>query len=226
METLAGYALTEVERSLQMSSPTDVLFYTASIGHYTWRSSPVLRSHTRAAVSFTRHASGVILDALSGPPGFFDLALPFEPILRSPLLDFPLNPSFNASSIVEPPRPVDGPEWEWTPRDLILFVPQPVCSIPYLTFEMSTASTIGKCGLGPERSTILDDFIPVYTPPPTCTTSSPTRTLVLPELPEPYQSKLVRQCCVRFSRFALVILAIVGQYCGVYCTLFVCFRIY
>lgn len=213
MEALAGYALTEVERSLQMSSPTDVLFYTAPVSAYAWRSSPALRSGTRAAVSFTRHASSVILDALSGPPGFFDLSLPFEPIPRAPL---PPHPPFNVSSIVEPPRPVFGPEWEWTPRDLIVFVPQPACPVPYLTYKMSTASSIGKCGLGPERSTVLDDLIPTYAPPPTPLISPPTHSVILPELPDAYDSKTVEQHRVRLLRFMLAILAVVGQYCGEY----------
>lgn len=60
--------------------------------------------------------------------------------------DLYLNDSFNASSTLNSTSlPVYGPEWEWSPRDLIVYAPQPSCPVPVLRSDMSTLPTLHRC---------------------------------------------------------------------------------
>ncbi|KAF8606312.1 hypothetical protein BDV93DRAFT_554056 [Ceratobasidium sp. AG-I] len=214
IQALSGYALTEVERSLHISSPTDVLLYTAPVGAFAWDSSPALRSYTRNVVSYARSASASARDAASNvlhaPLDLFTPGPTPLDTLYASIAD--ALPHFNLmSTATEPARAVFGPVWEWTPRDLVVFVPQPACPAPILTPDMSTLSSLGKCGLGLERITFLDSLIPIYTSPPTPAIDSPTTSF------QPIRSAkylVMRQHIVWLARCALTVLALVGQACG------------
>ena len=45
-------------------------------------------------------------------------------------------------------RSVYGPEWEWSPRDLIVYAPQPSCPVPVLLADMSTLPSLHCCTPG------------------------------------------------------------------------------
>ncbi|KAF8598246.1 hypothetical protein BDV93DRAFT_547503 [Ceratobasidium sp. AG-I] len=63
--------------------------------------------------------------------------------------DFQLYDSFNATSTLNSTSlPTYGPEWEWSPRDLIVYVPQPFCPVPALRSDMSTLPTLHRCTPG------------------------------------------------------------------------------
>ncbi|KAF8598703.1 hypothetical protein BDV93DRAFT_547284 [Ceratobasidium sp. AG-I] len=154
LHIIPGYTLTEAARSLITISPTDVLFYTAPAGAYVWRSNLALWPHTRAAVSFTRRTSMIILDALRIPPDYFNLATSLEP----------------ASDTLVPGLP-------------ILSSPLGLC-FNHLASKMSTLSTTAACRLEPQRSTILDGFALIHAPPPTPAIDSPTTSLNLSISPD------------------------------------------
>lgn len=216
IQAISGYALTEVERSLYISSPTDVLFYTAPVGAFAWESSPALQSYTRKVVSYARTSSitarDATLSALRAPLDLFTPGPTPLDILYASIAEAIEDPLFNlTSTLTEPARVAFGPEWEWTARDLVVFVPQPSCPVPFLTPDMSTMSSLGKCGLGLERATLLDSFVPIYSPPPTHVTDVPTLCLKSIESADALARK---QGVIWLARCALVMLALFGQGCG------------
>ncbi|KAF8606298.1 hypothetical protein BDV93DRAFT_554043 [Ceratobasidium sp. AG-I] len=221
IQGLSGYALAEVERSLHISSPTDVLFYIAPVGAFAWDSSPALRSYTRNVVSYARSASASARDAASNvlhaPLDLFTPGPTPLDTLYASIADALQDPLFNlTSTATEPARAVFGPVWEWTPRSLAVFVPQPACPAQILTPDMSTASSLGKCGLGLERATFLDSLVPIYTPPSTHAIGSPTSSH------QPIRSAnylVMRWHIVWLARWALLALTLVGQSCGRYVVL-------
>ncbi|KAF8606266.1 hypothetical protein BDV93DRAFT_364416 [Ceratobasidium sp. AG-I] len=149
----SDYALTEVERSLRQYSAADAALYSAPIGAYLWDSSPSLQHYTHAAGSYAHIVSDIARTAASQVVHTsFGLRTLNAPLVPAPFVKPIFNPLYNISSVAHGPlRPTFGPEWEWTPHDLVIWVPPPACPAPILTSNMSTASGIGKCGLGPER---------------------------------------------------------------------------
>ncbi|KAF8606287.1 hypothetical protein BDV93DRAFT_596198 [Ceratobasidium sp. AG-I] len=154
----SDYALTEVERSLRQYSAADAALYSAPIGAYLWDSSPSLQHYTHAAESYAHMVSDIARTAASQVVHTsLGLGTSTSPLVPAPLTESIFDPIYNIPPVAhEPLRPIFGPEWEWTPRDLVVWVPPPACPAPILTSDMSTASGIGKCGLGPERYMPMD----------------------------------------------------------------------
>ncbi|KAF8601684.1 hypothetical protein BDV93DRAFT_607987 [Ceratobasidium sp. AG-I] len=148
-----GPSLCSVPLSTSASTPTPTS---------TRMFSPTSRAVTHASDSLNYHKfttlSGAICRLLASKVPSTGLSssslssLSSFPSTPSPLLstpDFYLHGSFNTTSALDSTAlPTYGPEWEWSPRDLVVYVAQPSCPVPVLRSDMSTLPTLHRCTPG------------------------------------------------------------------------------
>ncbi|KAF8601689.1 hypothetical protein BDV93DRAFT_545757 [Ceratobasidium sp. AG-I] len=165
--SLPGQSPLGVERDVQFGSPFGASLCSVPLSTSastptptsTRKSSPTSRAVTHESDSLNYHKfttlSGAICRLLASKvpsTGLSSSSVSSFPSTSSPLLstpDFHLHGSFNTTSALDSTAlPAYGPEWEWSPRDLVVYVPQPSCPVPVLRSDMSTLPTLHRCTQG------------------------------------------------------------------------------
>ncbi|KAF8601680.1 hypothetical protein BDV93DRAFT_509930 [Ceratobasidium sp. AG-I] len=152
--SLPGQSPLGVERDVQFGSRVDLELCFAPLPTPSRKSSPTSRAVTHESGSLNHHKSttlcGTICRLLASKvpsTGSSSISSTSSPSLSTS--DFHSHDSFNASSTLNSTSlPTYGPEWEWSPRDLIVYVPQPSCPVPVVRSDMSTLPTLHRCTPG------------------------------------------------------------------------------
>ncbi|KAF8598239.1 hypothetical protein BDV93DRAFT_609939 [Ceratobasidium sp. AG-I] len=147
--SLPGKPSRGVGRDVQLGSPLDLALCSTSVPTLSRKFSPTHRAVTHDLGSHIHKLSRVFSNAASRAIAYH---VPSSGLLSSSSSrstpDFYLNASVNASSTPSfTSLPVYGPEWEWSPRDMIVYVPQPSCPVPVLRCDMSTPPSLHRCTL-------------------------------------------------------------------------------
>ncbi|KAF8601693.1 hypothetical protein BDV93DRAFT_545761 [Ceratobasidium sp. AG-I] len=150
--SLPGQSPLGVEHDVQFGSPFDLELCFAPLPTPSRKSSPTSRAITHESGSLNHKSTtlcGTICRLLASKvPSTGSSSFPSTSSSSLSTSDFHSHGRLNASSTLNSTSlPTYGPEWEWSPRDLIVYVPQPSCPVPVLRSDMSTLPTLHRCTL-------------------------------------------------------------------------------
>ncbi|KAF8608065.1 hypothetical protein BDV93DRAFT_541449 [Ceratobasidium sp. AG-I] len=151
--SLPGQSPLRVGRGLQLGSPVDLSLCSVPLPTPTRKFSSTSRAVTHESGTLNHKVSTNICGAVCRLLAFkvpsaslLSSSSSFSPSSSLSTPNLHLHGSFNTTSALNGiSSPVYGPEWEWSPRDLIVYVPQPTCPVPVPRSDMSTLPTLHRC---------------------------------------------------------------------------------